>query len=499
MDLDLTRLSEALRAASYDGLRQTLEAAGIAAPSELPELYAVALDAVRACHPDAFDEQVAEAFSGLDGDAGGRAVAWRFLHLRSDAAGVGVVTVGKSQYGREIQRMGRAVAWRDAKVGARGDLGKAGQPKLKVLADAAAVEACIAELGGASFDWGKRTPGVGTPKEERDARLALISANDARGLAAYLERLAEVRVPRVDKEGRIGVHAVYAIDWVLDETVRHGEHVALVVAAMAHAPQPLAVRNAASLALTRGRVDMFEVLLPGVPDVDMDFMGETLLAQAARERRTDAVELLLRRGAKPTPARLCHQVQHTVAPRDGDGALLNAVRNGDAPLVARLLSAGADPMEKTLLGRRVADVATELGNADVIALFADSQSERPPKTMREACATLDVERILLLLPEAGPSDPVLTAAQGGQTELLRAVCDRAALEPRLAAKALFYSAQNGHLANVELLLERGADPNGYTERGMPSARKQAESKKHHAIAARLAAAGGKLTDPKRPG
>jgi hypothetical protein len=61
--------------------------------------------------------------------------------------------------------------------------------------------------------------------------------------------------------------------------------------------------------------------------------------QAARERRTDAVELLCL-GAKPTPARLCHQVQHGRAARFGDGALLNAVRNGDAPLVARLLSAG---------------------------------------------------------------------------------------------------------------------------------------------------------------
>ena len=80
MDLDLTRLSEALRAANYDGLRQTLEAAGIAAPAELPELYAVALDAVRERHPDAFDARVGEAFSGLDGDAASRAaIAWCFL------------------------------------------------------------------------------------------------------------------------------------------------------------------------------------------------------------------------------------------------------------------------------------------------------------------------------------------------------------------------------------------------------------------------------------
>jgi hypothetical protein len=96
MDLD-PRASEAPRC-ELRRVAPDVEAAGIAAPSELPELYAVVPTRSRVIRRL---RRAGRWLLLLDGDAGGRAVAWRFLHFRSDAAGVGVVTVGKSQYGRD--------------------------------------------------------------------------------------------------------------------------------------------------------------------------------------------------------------------------------------------------------------------------------------------------------------------------------------------------------------------------------------------------------------
>jgi hypothetical protein len=69
-------------------------------------------------------------------------------------------------------------------------------------------------------------------------------------------------------------------------------------------------------------------------------------------------------------------------------------------------------------------------------------------------------------------------------------CDPAAL-----AKALWYSAANGHLETTRLLLEHGADPNGYVQY-KKTARAIAASRKSTALAAQLAKAGGELRAPK---
>lgn len=500
MTLDLEKTQTALRDDDVAGVREALTAAGVAFDPDPAEVFTSALDAVQQRFPDAYDALVRSTFTTLAKDARGKERAWRMLNLKSEAAGVGSVQVGKAYYERELQRMGPVLAWRDSKVTVQRSLSKPGAVHLRVL-EPSAIDAFIAsEHGAANVEWAQRRADVTSLKDARDAVLAMIGAGDADALRAHLDRFLGVKLPLLDRNGRIWLASACDPSRVLDDCVRHGEHVAPIAVVMARGPIAHDVHSAAAVAISRDRRDLLEAILDGAPDFDLDHesMGDTLLSLVCRERRTAMVELLLARGAKPTPAVRNSFVTHARAPDDGNGPLLNAVRNGDAALVALLLAAGADPLGKTVRGRRILDVAHELGDPEVLALFAASEANAPVKDLREACATLDVERILELLPESGPVEPVLAAAQAGHTELLRRVCDRAELDAKLAAKAVWFSAQNGHLANIELLLARGFDPNGYAGSGRESARKTAKDRGHTAIEAALKAAGGKLTKPKKP-
>jgi ankyrin repeat protein len=171
-----------------------------------------------------------------------------------------------------------------------------------------------------------------------------------------------------------------------------------------------------------------------------NWMGVTALSRAVERGDLRAVELLLRGGAPPEPAR---------SP-SGRSPLHEAIARADLPMARALLRQGANPDRRDAQGWTALARALALGQPALIRLLLDAGA-----------------------------DPRTTTPGEGQTGLHTAAL---AGDPRqaawfLAAKVpldlrdghgrtpLFLATMTGHAKVVAWLLERGADPNIPDENG----------------------------------
>ena len=100
-------------------------------------------------------------------------------------------------------------------------------------------------------------------------------------------------------------------------------------------------------------------------DVNYEFgdnFGGTPLIVAAKNKKTAAVEMLLRLGANPNA-----QDKQTLT------ALMHAVKNGDLEMIKILRSANADPHIKDYWGQTALDFARQNGNHEALRILEQPQ------------------------------------------------------------------------------------------------------------------------------
>jgi ankyrin repeat protein len=194
-----------------------------------------------------------------------------------------------------------------------------------------------------------------------------------------------------------------------------------------------------------------------------------------------------------------------------DEQLENAARDGDLPLVKRLLAKGADVSR----AHRAIASASENGHLEIVKLLADHVSEINPQLsdwhgrhalaaaawgghtaiagllidkgaqidspygtgltpLMEASARGHLETVRLLLSKGADvnaqtwATPLKKAAEYGHTEVVRLLLDKGAdVNEKLkdGSTALRWAAIAGHIDVVKLLLDRGADVHAKAEDG----------------------------------
>jgi len=181
-----------------------------------------------------------------------------------------------------------------------------------------------------------------------------------------------------------------------------------------------------------------------------------------RLEQPDTVAALLKAGANQNQvfSTFGHPERFKVAADEGNGPMVNAVRNGDVDTLKKLLASGGDPYSKTETGRRVIDFAKELGNKKVLAVLGSSKSKEPPMDMETAIVKNNVPRVLELIKKEGTDYALIKAADDGCLEVLRSIlASKTKKDPTKVAEALWHASFNGEAKSAALLLEHGADPN----------------------------------------
>src|SRR5262245_50940140 len=162
-------------------------------------------------------------------------------------------------------------------------------------------------------------------------------------------------------------------------------------------------------------------------------------------------------------------------PADVKEELWAAARRGDAATVKALLDKGADVNARTPYGATALSFAADKGHLDVVKLLLDRKADVNAKdTFYNATPlswALMRERwdIIKLMVEAGAKDAasvLRSAVAAGQTEVVRAVLDKAKPKPETLS-AVLAAAKKPEIA--ELLTKAGAKP--------ATAAKSAEPKK----------------------
>lgn len=454
-----------------------------------------------------YEALITKTFTSLPKGPAGLELAWKVLELADERACWTKSRKGSNGYfEREVRVLGPVVAWRDSRVMTSRSLTKPGRVELRVLASpAAALEVANAAVAGSKEErWGVR-PAAGEPattSEHRAVCKALLAGGDVAKLKAYRKRYAGTAILMTfERDGapRQVAFAIWDINSVVQQAAQVTDDPKIWKVLLADEPHGSAVRAAIDNALEAGRTKLVPRLVPLVDDVNKESFNDTLLARAVRLGRLDAVKVLLQAGADPNhvygTGGLSERLQPD--PEEGNGPMVNAVRNGDVPMLKVLMGAGGDPYGKTATGQRVFDYAKKLGAKAVLKQLA-SKGEAPPLDMEGAIVNGDLARVLELVPKEGLEDLLRICGNDGHPDVLRAALavKKVKKDREQLAMALYYSAFGGFAENVAILLEHGADPNGYEGISVgPTARAAAELKKHTAIAAMLAKAGGKL----RPG
>jgi uncharacterized protein len=242
-------------------------------------------------------------------------------------------------------------------------------------------------------------------------------------------------------------------------------------------------QNAVIAAARSSTTEVLERLVSRGGDVNAydRYRSLTPLIAAADLGKTDAVRVLLAKGANPN---LRGHEQTT--------ALIEATKYGRVQVVELLLAGGADPSLKDKDGRTAAALAEKhAAKAELLALLNGKKSpaaaidqRRREKCIEESAYLSQIavgppERLtgffekcpLAEVPRKGLDEAMISMARYGRTELLKMFIEKgaslSATEGQWNETALLLAARNSHAETVKLLLERGADENaqdmhGYT-------------------------------------
>lgn len=210
-----------------------------------------------------------------------------------------------------------------------------------------------------------------------------------------------------------------------------------------------------------GHVDVLELLLKRKARINQrDIAGNTALIKAAGSRRLEAVQFLLKNKADPS--------LRTGRSTAGEcTALMEAARNGHAPVVRFLVEQGLSFRDCTTDGETSLMLAAQSGDAETIGVLVDAgvPVNETATGFWQGHTALDF------------------AARDGKLEAARELLDRGA-DPntsRAHRTALIWAAENGRLDMVKLLLRRGANPD-LKGNASASAEEQARSAGHAAVA-----------------
>jgi uncharacterized protein len=160
--------------------------------------------------------------------------------------------------------------------------------------------------------------------------------------------------------------------------------------------------------------------------------AEVSLADAAEQRNSEAVRLLLQNGSGVNAAQ-----------PDGTTALHWAAYHDDTATAALLIKAGADANAVNKYGSRPLAEACKNGSASMVKLLLDGGAD--------VNATLKGGETMLML-----------AARSGEAEAAQMLLSRHAdpnARERLGQTALMWAAAEGHTAVIQVLLKAGADIN----------------------------------------
>jgi len=202
-----------------------------------------------------------------------------------------------------------------------------------------------------------------------------------------------------------------------------------------------------------GDREAIRTLLQKGADVNQaDGDGSTALHWAAYRDDAQAVEMLLKAGAKPN------------AITDlGVTALWNASQNGSEAITKRLLDAGANPNLALLSGETPLMVAARGGYPGVAQLLVVKGANVNTKGTRDQTALMwaaaqrhpEVVKVLLAAkPDVHAKSEVWSEMQG----LLPHSYYNKAI-PHGGETALMFAARNGDAASARMLIEAGANPN----------------------------------------
>ena len=255
---------------------------------------------------------------------------------------------------------------------------------------------------------------------------------------------------------------------------------ALLIGAAGNRPLIDAARNADHDAVRR--------LLQGKVDVNAtEPDGTTALHWASYRDDGESAELLIRAGARVNAANDL-----------GATPLWTASVNGSAAMVRRLLAAGADPNAKLLLGETAMMAAARTGNPDVVQQLlargasVNARAARGQTALMWAVAQQHPEVVKVLLASGadvharsdtwsqmmavsphghpdynrsiphGGNTPLMFAARVGDLESARLLLAAGANvndEDAWGVSVLVLAAHSGFRDVVQLLLDKGADPN----------------------------------------
>jgi ankyrin repeat protein len=159
-----------------------------------------------------------------------------------------------------------------------------------------------------------------------------------------------------------------------------------------------------------------------------------------------------------------------VAPRDGDWPLLNAIRSGDAAVVAFVLERGADVNKTSRAGRNPVELAQALGHEDIVTQLqaaGGSAFDRTGLTFSRAVFYGFADEALALMPDIDDTHrgyAFQTAAMNADMRLVHAL-SAYATDKQLAI-GIGSAAAKGDLPALHALLSLGAGVNAKDSLGL---------------------------------
>ena len=192
-------------------------------------------------------------------------------------------------------------------------------------------------------------------------------------------------------------------------------------------------------AIEKGDTAQLQNLLNHKTDADTQRAGETLLVHAIANKKPDAVDLLLKAGAKP---------EYRPKP-NSPLPLILAATTGQTDIVRMLVQHGAAINARTAAGDTPLLLAVYWGRGDTAAYLLQKGAD----------ANLANNKGTL---------PILLAAERTDANLVRMLLEEGKADPNSRGEGMFplYAAGNyGRVENIRVLLAHGANPAQRTEGG----------------------------------